>query len=210
MNTRTASTAIDSIVIEAADPAAAERFYADAFGLGRRLRVRAADSPSTGFRGFMASLLVSQPAAVRRIVDAAVAAGGTLVKPAAKSMWGFGGVVQAPDGSVWKIATAAKKDTGPDTGEIDRIVLLIGADDILASKRFYVEQGFSVGKSFGRSYVEFANPEGAIQLGLYRRGPLAKDAGVPAEGSGSHRLVLVGGRAAAIDPDGFEWEPAEH
>ncbi|MFE6965640.1 glyoxalase [Agromyces sp. NPDC057679] len=209
MNTITASTAIDSIIIEAADPAAAERFYAEAFGLGRRIRVRATDSPSTGFRGYMASLVVSQPAAVRRLVDAAVAAGATVVKPVAKSMWGIGGVVQAPDGSVWKIATSAKKDTAPDTGEIERIVLLLGGDDILASKRFYVEQGFRVGKSFGRSYVEFENQAGAIQLGLYRRGPLAKDAGVPEEGSGSHRLVLVGGGSTVTDPDGFEWEPAE-
>lgn len=208
MNTITASTAIDSIVIEADDPAATERFYADAFGLGPRIRVRAATSPSTGFRGHVASLVVSQPAAVRRIVEAAVAAGATVVKPVAKSMWGVGGVVQAPDGSIWKIATSAKKDTAPDSGEIDRIVLLLGADDILASKRFYVERGFSVGKSFGRSYVEFESQGGAIQLGLYRRGPLAKDAGVPEEGSGSHRLVLIGGGSAVADPDGFEWEPA--
>lgn len=209
MNTIIASTAIDSIIIEAADPAAAERFYAEAFGLGDRIRVRATDSPSTGFRGYMASLVVSQPAAVRRLVDSAIAAGATVVKPVTKSMWGIGGVVQAPDGSVWKIATSAKKDTAPDTGEIERIVLLLGGDDILASKRFYVEQGFRVGKSFGRSYVEFENQPGAIQLGLYRRAPLAKDAGVPEEGSGSHRLVLVGGGSRVTDPDGFEWEPAE-
>lgn len=208
MNTITASTAIDSLVIEAADPASAERFYAAAFGLGPLVRVRAAASPSTGFHGFMPSLMVAQPAAVRRLVDAAAAAGATVIKPAAKSMWGYGAVVQAPDGTVWKIATAAKKDTAPDTGEIDRIVLLLGTDDVLASKRFYVEQGFTVGKSFARSYVEFVSPEGGVQLALYRRGPLAKDAGVPEEGTGSHRLVVVGGASTVADPDGFEWEPA--
>jgi hypothetical protein len=31
------------------------------------------------------------------------------------------GVVQAPDGTIWKVATSAKKDTGPATQEIDQI-----------------------------------------------------------------------------------------
>ena len=31
----------------------------------------------------------------------------------------IGGVVQAPDGTIWKVATSAKKDTGPDTRQVD-------------------------------------------------------------------------------------------
>ncbi len=149
-------TSIDSVTLEVADPAAAERFYADAFGLGTEVRVRTSEEATTGFRGFTLSLTVSQPANVRALIDAAGKAGATTLKPAAKSMWGFGGVVQAPDGAIWKVATSAKKDSGPPAREIDQLVLLIGCADVAESKQFYVDHGLEVAKSFGRKYVEFA------------------------------------------------------
>src|ERR1700733_6652539 len=93
---------IDSITLEVADAAAARRFYTSAFGLGpERLRVVRSDAPTSGFRGFTLSLTVAQPADARALLDAAVAAGATTLKPASKSFWGFGGVVQAPDGAIW-------------------------------------------------------------------------------------------------------------
>lgn len=199
---------IDFVTLEVADPAAAHDFYAAAFGLGPELRLRASDAPSTGFRGFTLSLTVSQPATARALIDAALEAGATSLKPAAKSLWGFGGVVQAPDGTIWKVATSKKKDTGPATREIDKIVLLLGAEDVPASKRFYVDRGLAVARSFGRKYVEFDMPSGAVTLGLYGRRALAKDAGVPQDGSGSHRIVIAGDAGAFTDPDGFEWEAA--
>src|SRR5690348_3954595 len=153
---------IDSIIIETADPAAAERFYADAFGLTTQVRARPSAEPSSGFRGFTLSLTVSQPATVNGFIDAALAAGATTLKPVARSFWGVGGVVQAPDGTIWKVATSNKKDSGPATREIDRIVLLIGAEDVAASKRFYVDHGLAVAKSFGRKYVEFDMPSGTV------------------------------------------------
>jgi hypothetical protein len=73
-----------------------------------------------------------------------------------------------------------------------------------ASKRFYVEHGLKPGKSFG-SYVEFDTGASPIKLGLYKRRALAKDAGVPEEGRGSHRIA-INGDAAFTDPDGFAWE----
>ena len=200
-------TSIDSITLEVADPEAARRFYADAFGLGDVVRLRATDAPTTGFRGFTVSLIVSQPADVRALFDSAVAAGATVLKPAEKSMWGFGGVVQAPDGAIWQIATSTKKDTGPATREIDNIVVLLGAEDVSASKKFYVERGLSVGKSFG-SYVDFATPSSPIGLGLYKRRALAKVAGVPAEGTGSHRIQLNADAGSFTDPEGFAWGSA--
>ena len=81
--------------------------------------------------------------------------GATALKPAAKSFWGYGGVVQAPDGTIWKVATSAKKDTGPATRQIDDFVLLLGVADVAATKRFYVDHGLAVAKSFGSKYVEF-------------------------------------------------------
>ncbi|PXY25844.1 glyoxalase [Prauserella coralliicola] len=201
-------TSIDTITLEVADVAAAERFYAAAFGLGHRLNLRAAQEPTTGFRGFTLSLIVSQPADVDVLIGAALDAGATTLKPAAKSMWGYGGVVQAPDGTIWKIATPAKKDTGPATRRIDDIVLLLGVADVAASKRFYRDRGFTVAKSFGRMYVEFAAGSGSVKLGLYRRRALAKDAGVDPEGTGSHRIAVGGAGEPFTDPDGFAWEPA--
>jgi catechol 2,3-dioxygenase-like lactoylglutathione lyase family enzyme len=201
-------TSIDFVTLEVGDPAAAERFYTAAFGLGRRLRLQASEPPTSGFRGFTLSLIVSQPATVSGLIDAAVDAGATLLKPAKRSLWGTGGVAQAPDGTIWKIATSAKKDTGPATRQIDRIVLLLGAADVAASKRFYVDRGVAVAKSFGRKYVEFETPSSPIGLGLYGRRALAKDAGVSPEGSGSHRLVIGSDAGPFTDPDGFAWAPA--
>jgi len=200
---------IESILLGADDPEAAERFYAAAFGLGTRVRVQRSSAPTTGFRGFHVSLTVSQPANAHLLFDSALSAGATTLKPVAKSLWGVGGVLQAPDGAIWKVATSEKKDTGPASREVDSVVVLIGVEDVAATKRFYVDRGFAVGKSFGR-YVEFALPDSPIKFGLYGRRTLAKDAGVPPEGTGSHRLVLAGDVGRFTDPDGFEWEPAQN
>ena len=118
-------TSIESVTLEVDDPAGATAFYAAAFGLGTHVRVRASDASTTGFRGFTLSLIVSQPSTVSSLIETAVAAGATTLKPAQKSLWGYGGVVQAPDGAIWKIATSAKKDTGPATRQVDQIVLLM-------------------------------------------------------------------------------------
>jgi predicted lactoylglutathione lyase len=172
------------------------------------VRLRASEAPTTGFRGFTLSLTVSQPATVNGFIGAALDAGATSLKPAVKSLWGYGGVVQAPDGTIWKIATSAKKDTGPATRQIDDIVLLLGVADVIASKRFYVDRGLAVAKSFGRKYVQFATPSSPVKLALYGRRALAKDAGVSADGTGSHRIMLGGKIESFTDPDGFAWETA--
>ncbi|MGY6654603.1 glyoxalase [Amycolatopsis sp. TRM77291] len=196
---------IDAITLEVADTEAAERFYTTAFGLGSELRLRASQEPSTGFRGYTLSLTVSQPANADALIDAAVAAGATVIKPATKSMWGYGGTVRAPDGAIWKIATSAKKNTAPAVREFDAIVLLLGVADVTASKKFYVEHGLTVGKSFGRVYVEFESGSSPVKLALYKRKALAKDAGVSPEGTGSHRIAICGA-APFTDLDGFAWE----
>src|SRR5689334_4756376 len=104
---------ITSLQFDVADPAAASRFAADAFGAPVPLAFRAAEPPSEGFRGFTVSLTVSQPANVHALYDAALAAGASAVKPVTKSLWGHGGTFRSPDGAIWNIATTAKKDAGP-------------------------------------------------------------------------------------------------
>jgi hypothetical protein len=196
---------IESLTLEVADTPAADRFYTAAFGLGTRVRLRASDTPTTGFRGFTLSLTVSQPATAKGLIGAALDAGATALKPAAKSFWGYGGVVQAPDGTIWKVATSAKKDTGPATRHIDDIVLLLGVEDVVASRRFYVDRGLAVARSFGRKYVEFATPSSPVKFALYGRRALAKDAGVSPDGDGSRRLVIGSDAGPFTDPDGFAW-----
>ncbi|MEU6234967.1 glyoxalase [Kitasatospora sp. NPDC047058] len=203
-----ARTSLASVTLEVADPEAARRFYT-AFGVDAHVHLRASDAGSTGFRGFTLALTVSGPATVDGFVAAAVDAGATVLKPAAKSLWGYSGVVQAPDGTIWKIATSAKKDTGPATREIDELVLLIGVEDVKATRQFYVGRGLTVAKSFGGKYTEFApGTTGRVTLALYKRRALAKDLGVPVDGTGSHRIVLGGTTDTFTDPDGFAWEAA--
>jgi uncharacterized glyoxalase superfamily protein PhnB len=207
----TGMTSIDYVTLEVDDPAAAERFYAAAFGFGPEVRLRASEAPTTGFRGFTLSLLVSQPATVDAFVGAALDAGATSLKPPQKQFWGgYSSVVQAPDGTIWKIATSSKNNNGPAPRSIDEIALLLGVGDFVASKRFYLERGLTVAKSFARTYAEFAAPPEHIKLGLYKRRALAKDAGVPADGTGSHRLVIGSDTGPFTDPDGFAWEATAH
>jgi uncharacterized glyoxalase superfamily protein PhnB len=197
---------IRAVVLEADDAAAAGEFYDKAFGLGDVVRVRPASSPTSGFRGFTMSLVVSQPGTVDALVDSAVECGATTLKAPSRSFWGYGGVVQAPDGSIWTIASSAKKDTGPATTDVDEVVLLLGVDDVKASKKFYVDRGLTAGKSFGGKYAELDTGGEGVKLALYPRKAAAKNAGVDPAGSGSHRLAVVGDLGTLTDPDGFEWE----
>jgi len=201
-------TSIESVTLDVADTAAANRFYTAAFGLDGQLRLRDSQEPTSGFRGFTLSLVVSQPGTVDALIGPALEAGATPLKPAAKTLWGYGGVLRAPDGTIWKVATSKKKNSGPVTRQVDQIVLLLGVADVAASKRFYVDRGLSVAKSFGRKYVEFAAGSSPVKLGLYGRGALAKDAGVPSDGTGSHRIVIGGDAGAFTDLDGFTWDAA--
>jgi predicted lactoylglutathione lyase len=195
-----------TITLEVPDARAAADFYDTVFGLGDRLAVREGQSPTTGFRGFTVSLVVGGPRTVDGFLGRALDAGARAVKPAKKSLWGYGGVVEAPDGALWKVATSNKKDDGPDTRAFDQMVLLLGVDDVKASRQFYVDHGLAVGKSFGSKYVQFDTPSSPVGLGLYGRKALAKDAGVAVDGSGSHRIAIRGDGGDFVDPDGFRWE----
>jgi predicted lactoylglutathione lyase len=205
---KAAAAAITSVTLEVPDPAAADAFYRAAFGLGAQVRLRTSQAPTAGFRGFTLSLVVSQPSTVDALVGAALDAGATTIKPVKKGFWGYGGVVRAADGTIWKVASSAKKDTGPATRQIDDIVLLLGVADVAASKQFYLERGLKVARSFGRKYVEFDTPASHVKLALYARRALAKDAGVPPEGTGSHRITITSDAGPFTDPDGFAWEAA--
>jgi uncharacterized glyoxalase superfamily protein PhnB len=198
---------IESVTIETPDPAAADAFHKAAFGPDAPVLARAAEAPTSGFRGFTLSLVVSRPSTVDAFVGAALDAGATELKPAKKSLWGYGGVVRGPEGTIWTVASSSKKDRGPATREIDEFVLQLGVEDVARSKQFYIERGLDVSKSYGRKYVQFASPSSPVTLALYGRRALAKTAGVPPEGTGSHRIVINSAAGPFTDPDGFIWEP---
>ncbi|AKU15277.1 glyoxalase [Luteipulveratus mongoliensis] len=199
-------TSIAAITLDVPDATAAEAFYSG-LGVGPQVRVRAAsDSPTAGFRGFTMSLVVPQPSTVDHFVGAALDGGATLLKPVTKSFWGYGGSVQAPDGTIWKVATSSKKNTDPSRTDFDDLVLLLGVADVKASKKFYVERGLTVDKSYGSKYVQFEGAPNQVKLALYGRKALAKDAGVAPEGSGSHRFSVGSDAESFTDPDGFAWE----
>ncbi|HEY3771589.1 MAG TPA: hypothetical protein VGL69_01230 [Solirubrobacteraceae bacterium] len=200
-------TSITSITLEVPDLEAARSFYDTAFGLGPELGLRATDAPTGGFRAFTLSLVVTQPANVDALIGSALEAGASEIKPAKKGFWGYGGVLRAPDGAIWKVATSSKKDSGRATREVDELILLLGVADVRATKAFYVERGVTVAKSFGSKYVQF-NTGPAVTLALYSRKALAKDAGVDEQGSGSPRLAIGADTGAFTDPDGFAWETA--
>ena len=129
------------------------------------------------------------------------------MKPVTKSFWGYGGVVQAPDGTLWKIATSSKKDTGPATREVDEVVLLLGVEDVKATKAVLRRRaGCALGKSFGSKYVEFDTPGAAVKLALYSRKAAAKDAGVAVRAPARTGSSSRGDAGTFTDPDGFAWE----
>src|SRR5262249_41050335 len=99
-------TSIASVTLEVPDPTPPEAFYAAGFGLGSQLGLRSSAEATSGFRGFTLSLVVPGPATVDGFIGAALDAGATPLKPAKKGLWGYGGTVCAPDGTIWKIATS--------------------------------------------------------------------------------------------------------
>lgn len=143
-------TSFESVTIEVADTAAATAFYT-ALGLGAHIDVRASEEPTTGFRGFALSLVAAQPGDVDALIGAALDAGATTLKPATKSFWGYGGVIQAPDGTICKVASSKKKDSAPAARKFDQVALLLGVADVKASKRFYVDRASPPGRATAAS-----------------------------------------------------------
>jgi catechol 2,3-dioxygenase-like lactoylglutathione lyase family enzyme len=58
----------------------------------------------SGFPGVSFHYIVDSNEAVDQVIDAAVAAGGAVVKAAAGAQWGYFGYFADPDGFLWKVA----------------------------------------------------------------------------------------------------------
>ncbi|MEU8038448.1 VOC family protein [Streptosporangium sp. NPDC049078] len=219
---------VDIVTLGVPQVGAARTFYTSAFsatatendhtasldlhGTGR-LALRpidalAADSgtaPETsGFRGYVLSSIVNRPAEVRTLLDAATAKGATVVKPPKKQLFGeFSAAYRAPDGAVWKLAAASKKDTGPvpDPPKPTETAVYLGVADPTASRAFYEALGMSVNHDYGDKFLDFVIADGVCRLGLLPRKALAKDAGVDEHGDGFSALVLTHIAASRDDVD---------
>ncbi|WP_405677110.1 VOC family protein [Streptomyces sp. NBC_01511] len=162
------------------------------------------DPATSGFRGHVLSSIVSRPAEVKALLDAATAHGATVVKPAKKEFFGeFSAVCRTPDGVVWKLAAAAKKDTGlvPGPPKPTETALYLGVASPNVSKEFYEALGMSVDRDYGDKFIDFTIAEGVCRLGLLTRKALAKDAGVDERGDGFSALVLTHTAASRDDVD---------
>jgi len=138
-------------------------------------------------RGFTLSLTVSQPppstAHRRRPRLRRLAAEG-----GCKSLWATRRRT-SPGRDDLKVATSAKKDTGPATGRSTGSCSC-WSRDVAASKRFYVDRGLAVAKSFGPQVRRVRHSVESRQAGALR-------APCPGQGrrrlsgsTGSHRLMI--------------------
>jgi predicted enzyme related to lactoylglutathione lyase len=65
-------------------------------------------SEGSGFRGVSFHFIVASSEAVDEVMGNAVAAGGSVVKAAARAPWGgYGGYFSDPDGYLWKVVSEA-------------------------------------------------------------------------------------------------------
>jgi catechol 2,3-dioxygenase-like lactoylglutathione lyase family enzyme len=75
------------------------------FGREDLARDAGVDPAGAGFTGITLAHNVGSEAEVARVLDEAVAAGGTLVKPAQRASWGGTlGYFADPDGHLWEVA----------------------------------------------------------------------------------------------------------
>lgn len=231
------STAVNVITLAVHDLDRSARFYAEGLGcrverasdgtalvwLGRpemplpRLELRpwndlagtVGSAPDTnGFRGFMISAIFPTAQAVDRLLDAAVRAGATLLKPAKGAVWGYAGHFADPDGHVWKAVTSGSPlvakfkrqqpatATGPATTAgrpamaPQEVAVTLGVQDMKAAKQFYADGlGYEVDKAFGK-FAKFKPAPGTATLSLYTWDALAGDAGVDATGHGFRGYAL--------------------
>lgn len=165
---------------------------------------------AAGFRGYVLSFVVRQPAEVRSVVDAAAAGGATVLKPAKGSLFGaYSAVFRAPDGAVWKVSAPTRKDRRPAADPVvpTETAALLGVSDMRAARTFYAALGMKPDRDY-KHYADFHPVEGTCRLGLMPWRTLAKDVGVgvddgagvdDGEGGDGFRAVVPHRRAASRD-----------
>lgn len=159
-----------------------------------------------GFRAFMLSAIVDSQDRVDEMMAEAVQAGGKLLMPARRALWGgYTGHVTDMDGYVLKVAAPSPPSIIPQRrrppvrvepgrhAPIDpkETAITLGVQDMKVTRQFYsAGLGFVVDKSLGGKFVSFKSGNGSSALSLYTRQALADDAGVEPEGHGFRGFAL--------------------
>ncbi len=203
---------IGSVTLDVPDTSAAKSFY-NQRGSTPRVRRRGADA-GTGFRGYTLSLVVSSRTSWTRSSSRTRRRRHRSETGEEESV-GVRRRRTGPRRGDLEGRDVVKKNTGPAERRFDDIVLLLGVDDVKASKQFYVDRGLEVAKSYGRKYVEFATEPGTVNWRCTGVAPLAKDAASrrpepaptgssSAATSGLHRLgrLHVGDHRTMTAPSG--------
>lgn len=167
---------LDTTVLAATDVEQARGFYA------------------AGFRGYVLTYTLNQPSEVRSVMEAAVATGAELLKPAKKALFGaFSGSFRAPDGSIWKLAASSNKDTAATTAspQATESTLILGVKDPLVSAAFYRALGMTTDRDYGKKYIDFQPASERARLCFMERDVLAKDVGATPQSNGFSAMVLT-------------------
>ncbi|WP_017543168.1 VOC family protein [Nocardiopsis prasina] len=208
---------LDTVTVEASRAEDARAFHASVFTPGApadspvvdlngtgRLSFEGTDSIATGFRGCVLSVIVERPAEVQALVETAAAHGAEVVKPPRKELFGeYTAVFRTPDGTLWKLAAATKKNRGavPEPPEPVETAVYLGVTSPKASQGFYGALGMETRHDYGDKFVDFTAVTGTSRLGLLRRAALAKDVGVDEHGTGPTGVVLTHTAASRADLD---------
>ncbi len=203
-----AMTAIDSVILEVPDPAGRRGL------LHRRLRARRpaaasarSEAPTTGFRGFTLSLVVSQPSTVDSLVGTALDGRRHDAEAGHEELLGLRRRRPGPgrDDLEGRVVVEEGHRPGHPGGRRRRAA----AGRRRTSRRPSSSTSTTAwpwGRASAASTSSSTLPASPVKLALYGRRAAAKDAGVAPEGTGSHRIVIGGDAGPFTDPDGFVWE----
>ena len=96
---------VTTVMLGVEDIARSKKFYAE--GMGCKLDQDYPHFVLLSLGEGSSSLALYQREAVDDVMGNAVAAGGSVVKAAAGTQWGYFGYFSDPDGYLWKVATDA-------------------------------------------------------------------------------------------------------
>jgi hypothetical protein len=204
----TVMASIESVTLDVADLTAANRFYTGAFGLGTQVRLRASEAPTTGFRGFTLSLTVSQPATVNGLIGAALDAGATSLKPAAKSFGATAASYEPRTGLSGRSRRRRRRTPARPPGRSTRSCSCWEPRTWPRASGSTLTAAWPWRRALAASTSSSPLRRVPSSWALYGRRAAAKDAGVSPEGTGSHRLMVGSDAGPFTDPDGFAWEEA--
>ena len=113
--------------------------------------------------------------------------------------------MQAPDGTIWKVAASSKKNKRPGGPEFEHLVLLLGVEDVKASKEYYVTRGSEVGEELRRQVRRVRGPAPDIKLVSLQPRAARQGRRRRCRGNRVAPILVVSDAGDFTDPDGYVW-----